>query len=315
MNIFQNNFSELYNLDDSFFSVFNLSGFANFLKKTNPLVVFGSGSSYVVARFVSEAANWEYGVIAYALQTRQLIYSNIQKVEDLLLISYSGTIREIQNYDYILSRTSLLTVSPSSASYNIKSIFYSFEHWNRLEGFNASEAILIPCLFCYQSITNCKFNLSNSIDYWSSFFRNRFLEKERFHFAVFYGDYCGSAALDVKVILEESSLGMASLYEKREFSHGKFISFQNYTYDYVFYFCQCEISDYEEDLMRFLRQKYNDKFIEIRSKFSLLDASLDLLIAVQCLFYELSKTTNYDFSSPLTDREYLPLFKTDYPSF
>ena len=103
--------------------------------------------------------------------------------------------------------------------------------------------------------------------------------------AIFYGDFTSTAVYDLADKISETGIVNFDLYEKKEFSHGKYNYFMNNSYDLIIYFKQKNVSKYEKDLIELL--KVNNEILIIESKFNGISAEYDLIFKSFALFNEL----------------------------
>ncbi len=312
MNSYQVSFNKLCEFSTIPFNQTSMERFLETVSSARNLAVVGSGASYVAADFIAKALNVSIGVVSFSLTARDFLYYNRTALQKVLLVSYSGSLRDFKTNQSALRNVGLLTVAKLSENSPIYDVFFAFDEWKRKKGFNIPEAVLIPCCFCAQTITGSTFDIISSLVYWRGYYSSLIKKKQYYNIAVFEGDFCSSAALDIKIKLEESTIGMAHLFEKRDFAHGKFISFDKYAYDYILFLCQYKLSQYEKELLSQVEDKFPDKLIVVQSRCNGIQASLDLLVSTQCFFNELSEINSYDFSNPPYNNSYLNLYKTNY---
>ena len=86
-----------------------------------------------------------------------------------------------------------------------------------------------------------------------------------------------------------------SAREKKNFSHGRFINYENLFNKNNIYFKQNQIEKYEEKLLEYIK---NDNNIIIESRYNGILSEFDLLIASQYLTYHIGKLLKIDISKP-----------------
>ena len=98
--------------------------------------------------------------------------------------------------------------------------------------------------------------------------------------------------MESKII--ESGIFNCIIHEKKNFSHGRFINFENLNNKISIYFKQKFTSKYEKELLKYL----DDNCVLIESNYDGLLAEFDLLIASQFIIYYIGKILDIDVSKP-----------------
>jgi len=112
---------------------------------------------------------------------------------------------------------------------------------------------------------------------------------------IFAGDYTKSAAADFESKIIESGLVNAIIHEKKNFSHGRFINYENLNNKNSFYFKSKTASLYEESLLDYLKNGNN---LVIESSYDGVLCEYDLLIASQFLIHCIGNILDIDVSKP-----------------
>lgn len=282
--------------------------------KMNNAIFTGTGGSYGAAVYASKVINTKYGVFTKAMYPRDVLYQNNEKVDGIFLFSYSGTtddiIRGSSNIDnkkkYIITKGKKDKVS-TKTGINNKNIFsyYGSNNTGKDRGFLSFEGTLAPAsIFLSLVDEDPKNTIVESFKYWKNYFdeyfkNNKKLLKEFFKkgrtINIYYGDYTVSAAMDLESKFTESGYCNILLHEKKNFSHGRFINYENLNNNYSIYLKTNEITKYEDKLINYLDK---DKTIILESKKSGLIAEYDLLLMVQYFIYYVSKLLEVDLSKP-----------------
>ena len=118
--------------------------------------------------------------------------------------------------------------------------------------------------------------------------------KEHGFINIFRGDYSDSACYDLESKIVESGIFNCMIHEKKNFSHGRFINYENLNNTCSIYFKQKSTSKYERELLKYLG---NDNIL-IESKYDGILAEFDLLIASQYVIYYIGKMLDKDVSKP-----------------
>lgn len=112
---------------------------------------------------------------------------------------------------------------------------------------------------------------------------------------IFTGDNTTSACTDIESKFIESGIFNCIIHEKKNFSHGRFINYENLNNQNNIYFKQKSNNKYEDILLDYLKDGNN---LIIESKYDDILCEFDLLIASQFLIYYIGKYLNIDVSKP-----------------
>lgn len=121
---------------------------------------------------------------------------------------------------------------------------------------------------------------------------------------IFRGDYTDSACYDLESKIIESGIFNCIIHEKKNFSHGRFINYENLNNTFSIYFKQSSTTKYEEELLKYL----GEEKIVIESKYSGILAEFDLLIASQFIIYHIGNILNIDVSKPKYSEEAMGIY-------
>ena len=111
---------------------------------------------------------------------------------------------------------------------------------------------------------------------------------------IFRGDYTDTACYDLESKIIESGIFNCIVHEKKNFSHGRFINYENLENDFSIYFKQKSTTKYEIELLKYL----GSNSIVIESEYDGILAEFDLLIASQFIIYYIGKILDIDVSKP-----------------
>lgn len=283
----------------------------------------GTGGSFAGASFASTVINDLFGASTYSLYPRDAFYRNNTNIDKAFLFSYSGTtndiIQSVKDFDknnvYVITKGQTQNIVTKTGIVKNNIITYrTSANKGKERGFLSFEGALAPAaLFMklYLQKTNSDININNfikdSMSYWSSQVQKeidkKFIESAINHnkiINVFRGDYSNCASYDLESKLIESGIFNSIIHEKKNFSHGRFINFENMNNKCVIYFKQKTTSKYEEELLNYL----GNKIAIFESKYDGLLAEFDLLIASQFIIYQIGKLLDIDVSKPnYTDNE------------
>lgn len=277
----------------------------------------GTGGSFAGASFASTVINELYGASTYSLYPRDALYRNNTNIDKAFLFSYSGTtndiIQSVKDFDknnvYVITKGQIQNIVTKAGILKNNIITYrTSTNKGKERGFLSFEGALAPAaLFMklYLQKINSDIDINNfikdSMSYWSNKVQKEidknFIESAINHnkiINVFRGDYSNCASYDLESKLIESGIFNSIIHEKKNFSHGRFINFENMNNKCVIYFKQKTTSKYEEELLNYL----GNKIAIFESKYDGLLAEFDLLIASQFIIYQIGKLLDIDVSKP-----------------
>lgn len=277
----------------------------------------GTGGSFAGASFASTVINELYGASTYSLIPRDALYRNNINIDKAFLFSYSGTtndlIQSVKDFDknnvYVITKGQTQNIVTKTGILKNNIITYrTSTNKGKERGFLSFEGALAPAaLFMklYLQKINSDIDINNfikdSMSYWSNKVQKEidknFIESAINHnkiISVFRGDYSNCASYDLESKLIESGIFNSIIHEKKNFSHGRFINFENMNNKCVIYFKQKTTSKYEEELLNYL----GNKIAIFESKYDGLLAEFDLLIASQFIIYQIGKLLDIDVSKP-----------------
>ena len=277
----------------------------------------GTGGSFAGASFASTVINELYGASTYSLYPRDALYRNNISIDKAFLFSYSGTtndlIQSVKDFDknnvYVITKGQTQNIVTKTGILKNNIITYrTSTNKGKERGFLSFEGALAPAaLFMklYLQKINSDIDINNfikdSMSYWSNKVQKeidkKFIESAINHnkiINVFRGDYSNCASYDLESKLIESGIFNCIIHEKKNFSHGRFINFENMNNKCVIYFKQKTTSKYEEELLNYL----GNKIAIFESRYDGLLAEFDLLIASQFIIYQIGKLLDIDVSKP-----------------
>lgn len=299
----------------------------NFNEFENYMFV-GTGGSLAGAKFASILINKMYGSNTYAMYPRDVFYRNNDKINKMILFSYSGTTNDLlegtKNFDnlnkYIITKGEQQKIVLKTGVSKKNIITYrTGSNKGKERGFLSFEGAVAPAaifLKYYYSNNNSQFNVENfireSLAYWNKYFENKFKEKNIINMFskgniinIFRGDYTDSACSDIESKIIESGVVNCIIHEKKNFSHGRFINYENLNNRNNIYFSQKTISKYEEKLLEYLEKGNN---LIIKSRYEDILCEFDLLIASQLLIYYIGKILDIDVSKPKYSEDAMKIY-------
>ena len=299
----------------------------NFNENENYLFI-GTGGSFAGAKFSSIVINKLYGCNTYAIYPRDVLFRNNSKISKVILFSYSGTtndlltsVDEFENDNkYIITKGEKqnIVLKTGIAKNNIIS-YRTGTNKGKEKGFLSFEGAIVPAalfLKYYYNKINKTFDLetfiSKSINYWNNFFTNEFKKetiKNMFFkgniINIFTGDNSTCASSDIESKIIESGILNCIVHEKKNFSHGRFINYENLNNKTNIYFKQKNNKKYEDLLLEYIK---NDNNLIIESEYNDLLCEFDLLIASQLLIYYIGKSLDIDVSKPKYSEEAMKIY-------
>lgn len=296
---------------------------------TNDNYIFtGAGGSFAGAVFASIIINHLYGSNTYALLPRDIIYRNNSNINKVILFSYSGTtndlIKAVSNFDatnkYIITKGEIKNIVLKTDILKENIISYrNNTNKGKERGFLSFEGTLSPAsiFFDYYLIEsnndiNIEEFIKTSINKWKTYFEKEFKKgniKKLFEkgtvINIFSGDYTRSACYDIESKIIESGCISCIVHEKKNFSHGRFVNYENLNNRNSIYFKSSCSSLYEDKLLNYL-DKSNILILE--SDYDGIFCEYDLLIASQYLIYFIGKFLDIDVSKPTYSDDALKLY-------
>lgn len=275
----------------------------------------GTGGSYAGAYFSAKVINTLYGSNTFPLYPRDALYRNNANINKVFLFSYSGTTNDIikstENFEkqnvYLITKGEFqkIVLKTGLLKKNILS-YRTTSNKGKERGFLSFEgAVAAAAIFFkyYLEKTNSNIDvidfIKNSIAYWNEQIAKLITENiDKINhnklINIFRGDYADTASFDLESKIIESGLFNCIVHEKKNFSHGRFINYENLNNNFSIYFKQKTTSAYEAELLKYL----GDNCLLVASKYDGIMAEFDLLIASQFIIYHIGKVLDVDVSKP-----------------
>lgn len=300
------------------------------LKGTTAFI--GTGGSKTPAIFSSKVINNLKGITTLFLNPRDMLYRNNKDIENIFAFSYSGLTGDIlyaleNNLNakkYIITKGNENKILPKYSNAQVISYGKKNIHSGKERGFLSFEGVLAPCslfakLYYEKAYEKENFQefLNNRIDFWNEYFEKYFKENnknlknildKKNLLDLFLGDYTESAGYDLESKIVESGIYRVELHEKKNFSHGRFVTLEHYEPDAIIYLKNKTISEYEKKLLEYL-SNYNNKLIIIESEYDGIIGEFDLLIGIQYFIKNIAKLINVDLSKPTYSDNSMKLYK------
>ena len=297
----------------------------DFNENSNCLFV-GTGGSYAGANFASKVINMLYGCNTYPMYPRDILYRNNKNINKIILFSYSGTtndiinsVKDFENKNiYIVTKGQLqkIVLKTGILKKNILS-YRTSSNKGKERGFLSFEGAVVPVaifLKYYFDKNNISIDfdifIKKSINNWNEKIKNivnkNFIEKIKEHGLInlFRCDYTDTACYDLESKIIESGVCNCIIHEKKNFSHGRFINYENLNNTCSIYFKQKNTTKYEQELLKYL----GSDNIVIESEYDGMMAEFDLLIASQFIIYYIGKVLDIDVSKPKYSEDALKIY-------
>ena len=278
----------------------------------------GTGGSFAGAYFAARVINLLYGCNTYPMYPRDVLYRNNKNIDKVMLFSYSGTTNDIINSikgldsknTYIITKGELkeIVLKTGISKKNIVS-YRTSSNKGKERGFLSFEGAVAPAaifLKHYLDKTNSSIDFTDfikkSINYWNNQVEKLINKdviikmKEHTLINLFRGDYTDTACYDLESKIIESGIFNCIIHEKKNFSHGRFVNYENLNNIYSIYFKQKTTTKYEKELLKYLGNNNNNILIE--SEYDGILAEFDLLIASQYIVHYIGKVMDVDVSKP-----------------
>lgn len=291
------------------------------------VLMVGTGGSFAAAEFAAKCVTqYQPDVVAQACHPRDIIIQGLNKIDAVILFSYSGKTKDIfRVYEmcqkkgikaYIITK---YIYSPEDKLYEKEAIIsYSATNSSTKErGFISMAGTLIPmCIF--GDIFYPAFNHSFR-DFLKQCFDNRSIEfskgkqlieneSHEMNVDIFSGIDTVCAAIDLESKFIESGLARVVTHEKKDFSHGRFNIIEKYPPDLVVYFDNVQ-GIYNNKLLSYLKKRKTMNIIQITTTYGDVWGDLDLVIAVEFFSKYISKVYNYDMARPDYPKDAMSLYK------
>lgn len=278
----------------------------------------GTGGSFSPSVFSSIVINKLYGSNTYFLLPREICFRNNKNIDKVFLFSYSGTTNDliygteeflnVNKYIITKGEKKNIVLKTKVPKNNIIS-YKTPSNKGRERGFLSFEGAIAPAsifLKYYLEKVNNNIDieefLKKSLFKWNTYFEKEFKKEEIKNMFkkgniinIFTGDYTKSSSYDMESKFIESGIVNVLIHEKKNFSHGRFVNYENLNNKNSIYLKSSKTSTYEMELINYLKDGNN---LLIESDYNDILCEYDLLIASQLLIYYVGKTLDIDVSKP-----------------
>lgn len=308
--------------------------FNEFKKKfkdiNGPSLFVGTGGSYAAACFSSRVYNEIKNNIALSIYPRDVLYQKNNMFENIFCFSYSGTTSDIIamikksaiKNKYLITKGRKENIAKKTDVFGENIISYvTKNNQGKDRGFLSFDGTLSPASLFFREfaetigIDYVDF-INESFERWNLFYSNTLSKnsskikeayKKRININIFKGDNTNAGAHDLESKLIESGTFNVLLHEKKNFSHGRFINFENLNPNLSIFFGQKNLTEYEELLIDYLDKKSYLSILLI-SKYDGILADFDLLIATQLFIGYIGDTIGVDVSKPKYSEDAMKIY-------
>ena len=291
-----------------------------FFDKSKRLLLIGAGASYTTANYLRDILE-KTGKFAKTITPCDICDTNLQIFDTVVLCSYWGTTPEILNcMRKALSlgkKVGIITGKDTSQFSNMPEnatiLSYATNKFIREKGFIAVASIIIPAFFVtkiYLKNENIDKFLIDCILDFKKFEIKAKIFKRKYHVVdIFYNGKTETIAKDMESKMVESSFGRVTLHNKKNFSHGRYTTFENNIANLVIYYDFDETNQYEALLMNYLKKFGNRNIIIINPKTENDNLKeFELLLFNQFFINLLDKKVAYEISVPTHSRDSVSLY-------
>lgn len=304
--------------------------------KNQKYICIGSGGSSIPSEYTKTIINNTFGVDIQTMFPKEYLETNTEKYMehlDLICFSYSGSSPEIvqllngkYNKTYIVTKANEedLKISLKENNVDISKIrIISYNNQSTKErGFLSIEGIIVPSLIIHMLIKNIKkeemqkvfkeqlekqrekvekYFKENNEQLKRAFKKNNIID-------IYYDNYTKPIMCDLESKIVETGIYRCATHEKKNFSHGRFITLEKYPSDVQIYLKLKKDTKYDDELLKYLKI-YSKNLIILESGEESDNGILELLIYSQLFIYEISKLLKKDLSNPDYSEDSMKIYR------
>ena len=267
---------------------------------------------------------------------KEYLETNTEKYMDYLNIicfSYSGSSPEIvqllngkYNRAYIVTKANEedLKISLKESNVDISKVrIISYNNQSTKErGFLSIEGIIVPALIMHMLVEKKKkedilelfkkqfekqkekvenYFKENNEELKKSFKKNNIID-------IYYDNYTKPIMCDLESKIVETGIFRCATHEKKNFSHGRFITLEKYPSDVQIYLKLKKDTRYDNELLKYLTI-YSKNLIILEPDEENNNGILELLIYSQLFIYEISKLLKKDLSNPDYSEDSMKIYR------
>lgn len=304
--------------------------------KKQKYICIGSGGSSIPSEFTKTIINNTFGIDIQTMFPKEYLETNTEKYMDYLNIicfSYSGSSPEIvqllngkYNMAYIVTKANEEDLKISLEEKNIdiskiRIISYNNES-SKERGFLSIEGIIVPALIMYMLVEKKKkddilelfkkrfekqkekvekYFKENNEQLKKAFKKNNIID-------IYYDNYTKPIMCDLESKIVETGIFRCTTHEKKNFSHGRFITLEKYPSDVQIYLKLKKDTKYDDELLKYL-SIYSKNLIILEPDEENNNGILELLIYSQLFIYEISKLLKKDLSNPDYSEDSMKIYR------
>lgn len=304
--------------------------------KNQKYICIGSGGSSIPSEYTKTIINNTLGVDIQTMFPKEYLETNTEKYMEylnLICFSYSGSSPEIvqllngkYNKAYIVTKANEedLKISLKESNVDISKIrIISYNNQSTKErGFLSIEGIIVPSLIIHMLIKNIKkeemlkvfkeqlekqrekvgkYFKENNEQLKKAFKKNNIID-------IYYDNYTKPIMCDLESKIVETGIFRCTIHEKKNFSHGRFITLEKYPSDVQIYLKSKRDTKYDNELLKYLKI-YSKNLIILESDEENDNGILELLIYSQLFIYEISKLIKKDLSNPDYSEDSMKIYR------
>lgn len=304
--------------------------------KNQKYICIGSGGSSIPSEYTKTIINNTFGVDIQTMFPKEYLETNTEKYMEhlnLICFSYSGSSPEIvqllngkYNKTYIVTKANEedLKISLKENNVDISKIrIISYNNQSTKErGFLSIEGIIVPSLIVHMLIKNIKkekmikvfkeqlekqrekvekYFKENNEQLKRAFKKNNIID-------IYYDNYTKPIMCDLESKIVETGIFRCTIHEKKNFSHGRFITLEKYPSDVQIYLKLKKDTKYDNELLKYLNI-YSKNLIILESDEENDNGILELLIYSQLFIYEISKLIKKDLSNPDYSKDSMKIYR------
>ena len=304
--------------------------------KNQKYICIGSGGSNIPSEFTKTIINNTFGVDIQTMFPKEYLETNTEKYMEhlnLICFSYSGSSPEIvqllngkYNKVYIVTKANEddLKISLKENNVDISKIrIISYNNQSTKErGFLSIEGIIVPALIMHMLVEKKKkddilelfkkqfekqkekvekYFKENNEQLKKAFKKNNIID-------IYYDNYTKPIMCDLESKIVETGIYRCATHEKKNFSHGRFITLEKYPSDVQIYLKLKKDTKYDNELLKYLKI-YSKNLIILESDEENDNEILELLIYSQLFIYEISKLLKKDLSNPDYSEDSMKIYR------
>ena len=304
--------------------------------KNQKYICIGSGGSSIPSEYTKTIINNTFGVNIQTMFPKEYLETNTEKYMEhlnLICFSYSGSSPEIiqllngkYNKVYIVTKANEedLKISLKENNVDISKIrIVSYNNGSSKErGFLSIEGIIVPSLIIHMLVE--KKNKEDILELFKKQFEKQKEKVEKYFkenneqlkkafkknniIDIYYDNYTKPIMCDLESKIVETGIYRCTTHEKKNFSHGRFITLEKYPSDVQIYLKLKKDTKYDNELLKYLKI-YSKNLIILESDEEDDNGILELLIYSQLFIYEISKLLKKDLSNPDYSEDSMKIYR------